>query len=275
MNSYAITGSSGFIGYEMKKRLGEPSLEIDIRKGSNILDINSLGHNIETQPIDIFYHFAAYSKIAECIKNPKLPHINNATGTHEVLEFCRQNEIKKIVYTSSSRVLSEEENPYTASKKYTEHLLEAYRQCYGIDYIIIRPSAVYSEQEDLTTRFITNWVKQAVEGKPLVIYGNKEKTLDFTYVGDFIDGVELLVESWETTKNKSYDISGEDSRTLVEVYEIIKDITKTKSPLVFEKPEIAQPQKVKLDISAMKKLGYQPKVKLEEGIKKIYYARQR
>jgi len=270
---YAITGSCGLIGQKLKKRLDdcghECVMEVDVRKGSNVLNINSTILNQTTQKIDIFFHLAAHCKINEGTNHPSLPHKNNCQGTYQALEFCRKNNIKKFVYMSSSRVLSPEENPYTASKKYGENLCKAYYQCYGIEYIIIRPSTVYSEGHDLTRRLLTNWVINAMTGKPLEIYGDENKALDFTHIDDFVDGVMLLLFKWEVTHGDSYDISGDDYRTLVEVYtEIIKQ-TGSKSELVYTEPEVAQPQNVSINIDKMKKLGYNPKIKLEEGIKRM------
>lgn len=261
-----MSGSAGLIGSKLKERLdqlNECVMEIDMRKGSNVLNLDSIRLTPSTQHTDIFFHLAAHCKINEGTMNPELPHINNCQGIHQVLEFCRKNNIKKIVYMSSSRVLSKEQNPYTASKMYGEWLCEAYRQCYGIEYLIIRPSTVYGEHHDLTTRLITNWAINSLTGKPLEIYGDENKTLDFTHVDDFVDGIECLLNHWNKSKNDAYDICGNDCRNLVDVAKLFGRIPK------FSKPEIAQPQQVKINISKIKKFGYKPKIKLEEGIKRL------
>jgi len=275
---YIITGSSGLIGSKLKERLDKDNeciMEIDNRKGSNVLNINSIRLTPSTQSTDIFFHLAAACKINECIQYPELAHINNCNGVFEALEFCRMNNIKKFVYMSSSRVLSPEENPYTASKKYGEALCEAYKQCYGVDYIIIRPSTVYDECHDLTTRLITKWVINALSNKPLYIYGDENKTLDFTHVDDFVDGIFCLLNNWDKAKNTSYDICGDDCRKLVDVADLIrKEIDKYKPEnkffeVILEEPERAQPQNVKIDITKIKSFGYSPKIKIEEGIDRL------
>jgi len=270
---YIMSGSRGLIGEKLKQRLDDRGdkciLEIDQRAGSNILSLNSYQLTPTTQHTDIFFHLGAFCKISETVKNPRLSHYNNACGTFEALEFCRKNNIKKFVYMSSSRILSKEKNPYTASKMYGEYLCEAYRQCYGIEYIIIRPSTVYGEHHDLTTRLITKWIISALKDELLKIFGDEKKTLDFTHVKDFVDGVELLIIQWEKTKNDAYDICGDDCRILVDVGEEIIKQTNSKSNIVFEKPEKAQPQKVKVDISKIKGFGYNPKIKIEEGIGRL------
>ena len=266
---YIITGSSGLIGSKLKERLDkkhECVMEIDARKGSNLLSLNSIRLTPATQKTDVFFHLAAHCKISEGTENPELPHLNNTNGTYNALEFCRKNDIKKFVYMSSSRVLSKEQNPYTASKMYGENLCEAHKQCYGLEYLIIRPSTVYGEGHDLTTRLITNWTINALTGKDLEIYGDEEKTLDFTHVDDFVDGIELLINNWGKAKNQSFDICGDDCRKLSDVAKYIFH----KEP-IFKDPEIAQPQKVKVDIDKMREFGFNPKIKLEEGVERLIH----
>ena len=269
---YIITGSAGLIGSKLKERLDKDNeciMEIDQRLGSNVLSLNSIRLTQKTQKTDIFFHLAAHCKINEGTLNPELPHLNNADGTFQALEFCRVNNIKKFVYMSSSRTLSPEENPYTASKKYGEHLCEAYRQCYGIEYLIIRPSTVYGEHHDLTTRLITKWVINAMTGKTLEIYGDENKTLDFTHVDDFVDGIFCLLDNWEESKNTYYDICGDDCRKLVDVAKLISGYIEGEFTVLMKEPEIAQPQNVKIDISKLRRFGYDPKIKLNEGLKRL------
>ncbi len=269
---YIISGSRGLIGEKLKQRLDknhECIMEIDQRLGSNTLSLASYQLTPSTQATDIFFHLAAFCKINETIKEPSLAHFNNAYGTFQALEFCRKNDIKKFVYFSSSRILSKERNPYVASKVYGEELCKAYHECYDIEYLIIRPSTVYGEHHDLTTRLITKWVINALSDKSLILYGDAKKTLDFTHVDDFVDGIKLLIDNWGKSKNDTYDICGDDHKRLSEVAVIIEKQLGRYVDIKLEEPEIAQPQSVKIDISKMKKFGYEPKIKLKEGIKRL------
>ena len=270
---FIMSGSRGLIGECLMKRLikenHECIMEIDQRCGSNILSLAAYQLTPETQATDIFFHLGAFCKINETIKEPSLAHFNNAYGSFQCLEFCRKNDIKKFVYFSSSRILSPERNPYVASKIYGEELCKAYCECYGIEFIIIRPSTVYGEHHDLTTRLITKWVINAMSDEPLILYGNDEKTLDFTHVSDFVDGIMLLVSKWEKSKNDAYDICGNDQRRLTEVVAIIEKQLGRYIDIDVQDAEMAQPQSVKIDISKIKKFGYKPKIKLEEGIKRL------
>lgn len=274
--NYIITGNSGLIGTYLKKSLDKKHnciLQIDQREGFNVLSLDGVKLNPKTQKTDILYHLAAHCKIQEGIDYPQLPHINNADGIHKVMEFCRKNNIPKIVAFSSSRVLSENENPYTASKKYLENLVKGYTECYGIEHIIIRPSTVYGPIHDVTSRLLTTWCIKAIREEKLPLYGDANKTLDFTHVNDFVDGINLLVDNWDKTKNKAYNVSGNEEVKLVDVANMIFKAVghnwTVPQIINFLPPEIAQPQRVNVDTSEIRKLGYKPKVKLEDGIKEM------
>ena len=261
---FILTGHKGLIGsflLERLKQLGhKPVLLVDIRDGKNILDIGKIELK---EPADLFIHLAAFCKINKTIENPDSAFENNVLGAFNVFEFCRKNKIPKIIFASSSRILKEEKNPYTASKIYGEELCKAYQQCYGIDYVIARPSTVYGPFDDKTRRLVDIFIRNAMQGKELKIYGDENKTLDFTYVDDFVDGFLLAMNQ----KNKEFDIgSGEETKVDRVAELIIKCVGNGEK--IFTEKEIAQPQNVEIDISKISELGFKPKISVEEGIKR-------
>lgn len=261
-----MTGHKGLIGSFLLKRLEERGdkavLLVDKREGENIIDMEKFSLN---EPADIFIHLASFCKINKTIENPELAFKNNVLGIHKVLEFCRKNKIPKIIFTSSSRILSKEKNPYTASKIYAEELIKAYSQCYGIEYAIIRPSTVYGPFNDKTKRLMDIFILNALRGEELKIYGDKNKTLDFTYIDDFIDGFLLAMKQ----KNQEFNISSGKATKVEYVADLIIKLA-GKGVKNFYPAEIAQPQEVELDIEKIKNLGFSPKVSIEEGIKRTF-----
>jgi UDP-glucose 4-epimerase len=263
----AMTGHEGLIGSCLREKLekeGHKFVLLIDQRSNNTLD--SLKNLRIADKIDLFIHAAAHCKINQDIENPELAHINNAEGTFHALEFCRKNKIPKILFFSSSRTLSKEKNPYTASKIYGEELCKGYQQCYGIDYLIIRPSTVYGPFWDLTGRLIHIYITNALEGKDLIVYGDpKTKTLDFTYIDDFISGVMLAMNGpW----NKEYDISGGGEYNVYNLAEFIIKNTNSKSKIQVLEAEKAQPQIVRVDISGINGLGYRPEYSVERGVLK-------
>lgn len=263
--NFIMTGHKGLIGSflleKLKKEGHKPILLIDLREGQNIIDLDKIELK---EKVDIMIHLAAFCKINKAIANPDFAFENNVLGTYKVLEFCRKNNIPKIVYTSSSRVLEDEKNPYTASKIYGEELCKGYCDCYNINYVIIRPSTVYGPFNDKTARLVDIFIRNALENKELQIFGDKSKTLDFTYINDFIAGFILAMEQ----KNKEFDIATGKGTRLIDVAEMIIKYLGSKSKIVFLPSEKAQPQNVELDIRAMKEIGYSPKISIEDGLRR-------
>ena len=264
---FVMTGHKGLIGDSLLKRLKdeghEPVLLVDKRE--SFRDIIHMDEYKLDEPADVMIHLASFCKINKCIKNPELPFKNNVIGSYKVLEFCRENEIPKIVFTSSSRVLAEEKNYYTASKFYAEEAVKGCSQCYGMDYTIVRPSTVYGPFNDLSKRLIDIFSLNALQGKELQIYGDEDKTLDFTYVDDFVDGFMLAMN--ET--NKEFNISYGEPVRVSDVADLIIDLNGGGKKGFYPR-EAAQPQQIDLGISAITNLGFEPKVNIYEGVRKTF-----
>ena len=264
---FVMTGHRGLIGSSLLQRLvdrGDAAADlIDSREGGDILKIND---RKDAGQVDMMIHLASFCKINKIVKEPRLSFRNNVAGTEEVLEYCRERNIPKIVFTSTSRILSPEKNPYTAGKIYGEELCRGYSGAYGIDHVIIRPSTVYGPFNDKTKRLTDIFIINALTGKPLIINGDKNKTLDFTYVDDFVDATLLAIEQ----KNESYDVSGGEEVNVTDLANYIIKLNGGAGSIIYEPAEVAQPQKVKLDISKIRSLGYEPKVSLEDGIRRCY-----
>ena len=263
---FVMTGHKGLIGSsllsELLKEKHEPILLLDKKDGRNILDIENFSLR---KSADLMIHIAAYCKINKSIENPYLVFDNNVLGTYKVLEFCRKNKVPKIIFTSSSRIISPEKNPYTASKIYGEELIKGYSQSYGLEWVIVRPSTVYGPFDDQTSRLVDIFILNALKGKELKIFGDKNKTLDFTYINDFVDGFMLAINE----KNKEFDISSGIETKVNYVADLIINLA-GKGYKSFYPQEIAQPQQVKIDFSNIKKLGFEPKIGVEEGIKRTF-----
>lgn len=264
--NFIMTGHKGLIGtfllQKLKERGDKPVLLIDKRDGQNT---NTLDRYPLRERADVFIHLAALCKINKSIEDPQPTFENNVLGMYKVMEFCRKNKIPKVVFTSSSRILSKEKNPYTASKIYGEELLKGYSHSYGIKYVIIRPSTVYGPFNDLTKRLIDIFILNALKGEELKIFGDENKTLDFTYIDDFIDGFLIAMEQ----KNQEFNIASGESSNVSAVADQIITLA-DKGHKTFHKAEIAQPQEVILDIAPIKALGYAPRVSIEEGVKKTF-----
>jgi UDP-glucose 4-epimerase len=227
---FLIFGDQGLIGTEIKKQIKGEFVGVDKNTDS-----------IPAGQFDCIIHLAANCIIREVIENPEFAR-DNVLITHEIFELAREKNIKKIVYFSSSRVLNSELNPYSASKLYGENLCKAYKDCYGIDYIIIRPETVWS-MEDKHKRVITAWIEAAKQNKDIVIYGNKDKELSPIHVESFVkEFIPILNNFVEGKEHKNiYGIAGMPINVM-ELIEKIKKHFDSKSHVVMMKAEKTQPQ---------------------------------
>ena len=240
--NYVLTGSCGLIGSSLHKRLearGDKAVGlIDMRGKPHYADIREMGDWHTKAQIDIMYHLASFCKINESIKFPEKAFEHNVRGTYEVMRFCCRHNIPKIVFTSSTRVLYAEKNPYTASKVYGEEIVKSHE----MEYVIIRPSTVYGPHWDETKRLIRIWITAAIRGEELKIFGDENKTLDFTYIDDFID---VFLQA-STYTNKEFNIGSGKETLLRDVAQYIIDIV-GKGSIGYYPAEKLQPQNVVID----------------------------
>jgi UDP-glucose 4-epimerase len=243
--NFVLTGHKGLIGSALLERLivegHTPVGLVDLRATPSI-DIRNLHVCAPTGPVDIVYHLASFCKIRDCIDDPRKAFEHNARGTHSVMEFCAKHNVPKVVFTSSTRVLYPERNAYTASKIYGEELVQSYE---GIDWVIVRPSTVYGPFDDKTKRITHEFITRALKNEDLIIYGDRNKTLDFTYIDDFIDA--LLKASKET--NRVFNVGAGRGIRVSDVAHLITTLAGSKSKVIFKEAEKLQPQNVQIDSS--------------------------
>jgi len=291
-----VTGSSGTIGTRLCEKLlekGHDVIGVDwkpnkwqpaldkITTNIDLRDEKALNANRSSLTADIVVHLAANARVYDLVVQPELARDNMLT-TFNVLEWARKNGIKKFVFASSREtygnsgadVYSEDmvrvencESAYTASKITGEALVEAYKRCYGIDAIIVRFSNVYGMYDD-SDRVVPLFIRRTRKNEPLTVFG-KDKSLDFTYIDDTIQGIILLLEKFETVKNDTYNIAFGEAHTIVELAELIRKLTGSTSTITLRPSRTGEVTRYTADISkAKKKMGYDPKVAFAEGVQK-------
>jgi UDP-glucose 4-epimerase len=233
---YLIFGDEGLIGTELKNQLFYYD---GVEKGKPIPD----------KEYDCIIHLAANCIIRDVILNPELAK-ENVDATYKIFEYARQNNIRKIVYFSSSRVTHQESNPYISSKVFGESLCKAYYDAYGIDYIIIRPETVWSKG-DKHKRVITAWIEAAKANEEIMVFGNKRKILSPIHVSSFVQVFLKILNNFMKGLNEQriYSISGRP-RTAEDIIKTIKEAYNSDSKVFYGSPELTQPQEqTKSDIS--------------------------
>lgn len=154
---------------------------------------------------------------------------------------------------------------YDEAKRFAEAMIYVYHNKFKVDTAIVRIFNTYGPRMDRDDgRVVSNLIVQALAGKPLTIYGDGTQTRSFCYVSDLIRGFIALIESGE---EGPINIGNDGEFTILELAEIVKELTKSKSEIIFKPLPGDDPLQRKPDITlAEKKLNWSPTVQLREGL---------
>lgn len=233
--------------------------------------------------IDVVVHFAANTGVAPSVENPRMDCMANVIGTFNYLEAARQQAVKRFVFASSGAPVGEvhppihEElpahpvSPYGASKLAGEGYCSAYFRTYGLETVALRFGNVYGPGSLHKSSVVAKFIKLALEGKVLEIYGDGSQTRDFIYIDDLIDAV------WKAAHVKSaageiFQIATNSETSLSEMVESLKEVLLAADIKV---PEIRYAEKRLGDVmrnfsdtsKAKETLEWKVKVDLETGLK--------
>ncbi|WP_456418757.1 NAD-dependent epimerase/dehydratase family protein [Methanocaldococcus infernus] len=304
-----VTGSAGFIGFHLSKYLLEnydvnvigidnlnnyynPLLK---EKRNEILksyedysfikldfsDWDTLFKSLKDKEIDLIVHLGAQAGVRYSLRNPWAYIKSNDMGTLNIFELARRLDIEKVVYASSSSVyggnkkipFSEEDRVdkpislYAATKRANELMSYTYHHLYGIKMIGLRFFTVYGEYGRPDMAF-WKFTKNILLEKPIEVYNYGKMERDFTYISDVVDGIIKSIE-----KDFNYEIFnlGNDNPVNLEYAISLMEKYLGKKAIKDYKP--IQPGDVERTWADLRKsrelLGYDPKVKIEEGLKRF------
>ena len=209
----------------------------------------------------------------------------NTVGTWNMCELVLKNEAR-LSFASTSEVYGDpqvspqDENyrgnvsitgpraVYDEAKRFGETIVSTFVRKKGLNGRITRIFNTYGPKMNMGEgRAVVNFIKQALTGKPITIYGDGKQTRSFCYINDQIAGQVLAME--KGASGEVFNIGNNDEITILEFAEIIKKLTKSKSKIVFEQLPKDDPRQRRPDISKAKKnLNWEPKISLEEGLLK-------
>lgn len=304
--NFLVTGGAGFIGSHVCERLllsGHAVWAFDDLnafydpqlKRRNLRQIQSLAKPfvfvqgdlterraldelLEQAKFDQIIHLAARAGVRPSLEEPALCQRVNVEGTANLLEAARLAGVRKFVLASSSSVygvnakvpFAESDpvfsaiSPYAASKLAAEALGHVYHHVYGLDVVLLRFFTVYGPRQrpDLA---IYKFAKLIRAGQPIPVFGDGSTARDYTYISDILDGIMAC-----TRKEFGYDIFNLGESQTVKLNRLIEllEAALGKKAAIARQP--LQPGDVPLtcaDISkARQRLGYEPRVPIEEGI---------
>ena len=235
--------------------------------------------------VDYVFHLAALIEVQTSLKEPQLTDEINVQGTLNILEAARDADVKRIVYASSCAVygepkflpVSEEHptaplSPYGASKLAAEAYCIAYHHTYGLKTVALRYFNVYGPRQfrGPYSGVITIFLERALQGKPLIIYGDGKQTRDFVYVKDVVDAC-ILAASKQTAIGHAINVGTGKETSIIELADIIKRLTGASVPIKHDPPLKGDIRKSVSDTrKAERLLGYKPEFTLAKGLKETY-----
>lgn len=306
-----ITGGAGFVGSNLTRYLLEQgrcqvTVYDNLSSGSkatldkaiadsgqndslkfvqaDILDFESLSRAMAGH--DVVVHLAAHTQVRESIKNPE-PHLAvNSTGTFNVIEAARQQNVDKFVFASSNAAVGEQIppinetmipkplSPYGAVKLYGEALCSAYHCCYGLKTASLRFANVYGPYSDHKTSVIAKFLKRIKEDKGLEIYGDGLQTRDFVHASDISQAIHLVIthnNSGLSTWGEVFQIASGTETSIIDLAKMLISFTnRSEQDISFTDPMKGEIRKNFSDISkANKILGYSPQMKLDTQLKML------
>jgi dTDP-glucose 4,6-dehydratase len=301
MPTAVVTGGAGFLGSHLCDYLVEQGFRvvcIDNLDTGSLQNVEHLrGENFEfvnhdvTEylevggEVDFVYHLAALASPIDYLRMPLHSLKVGSYGTHHALGLAKWKRARFLL-ASTSEVYGDPQvhpqpetywgnvNPigprgvYDEAKRYGEALTMAYHGQQGVNTAIARIFNTYGPRmRPNDGRAVPTFVRQALEGKPLTVFGDGTQTRSFCYVDDLIRGLVALAQADE---HLPVNLGNPREFTLSELAETVLRITGSKSEVVHEALPIDDPQVRQPDITRAKQLlGWEPEVQLEEGLRRM------
>lgn len=233
--------------------------------------------------IDFVVHLASPASPVDYLELPIQTLKVNSLGTHNTLGLAAAKNAKYLL-ASTSEVYGDPEvhpqteaywgnvNPigprgvYDEAKRFAEAITMAYHKMHGLDTRIIRIFNCYGPRLRLDDgRVVSNFIRQALEKEPLTVYGDGSQTRSFQYVSDLVDGI---VRTMNSDYHQPINLGNPQEKTVAEIAQIIKELTNTRSEIVYKELPIDDPRRRLPDITRAKEvLGWNPKTELLDGLK--------
>jgi dTDP-glucose 4,6-dehydratase len=299
--SAVVTGGAGFLGSHLCEHLleqGHRVLCVDNLESSSLDNVDHLRDDAFTflnhdviepiqidEGVDFVFHLAALASPIDYMRQPLHSLKTGSYGTHHALGLAKWKRARFLL-ASSSEIYGDPQvhpqpetywghvNPigprgvYDEAKRYAEALTMAYHRQQGVNTAIVRIFNTYGPRmRAYDGRAIPTFMRQALENKPLTVFGQGSQTRSFCYVDDLVRGIYLLATSEE---HLPVNLGNPREFTILDLAETVIRVTESSSEIVFEALPVDDPQIRQPDITRAKQLlGWEPEIQLEDGLRKM------
>lgn len=296
--NFLITGAAGFLGSALANHLARQGHQVrgldDLSTGDPgalFADVHFTRGDVNDRPklwtllqeVDCVYHLAARVSVPESILYPREYNAVNVGGTVSLMEAMRDVGVRRVVLISSGAIygdkgkqpLSEQAipnpgSPYAVSKLASEYYVHTIGRLWGIETVSLRVFNAYGPGQRLPASHppvIPNFLRQAVRGGTIVIHGDGNHTRDYVFLDDVVRAM-VAAATAPDIHEQAINIGSGTETSARRLAWIIKELTSSQAEVIYNPRSDAGVSRMCADLSlAADKLGYQPRVSLEAGLK--------
>lgn len=307
MRNIMVTGGAGFIGsnfarmmlakypdyhitvYDKMTYAGNPDNIADLQNNprfffvrGDITDQEKVDDTVRQLNIDTIVNFAAESHVDRSIEEPGGFIQTNVFGVYVLLEAARKFGIERMVQVSTDEVYGavlegssvetdhlEPRSPYSAAKAGGELLAMSYFTTYGLPVMVTRGSNTYGPYQ-YPEKMLPLFISNALEDKPIPVYGDGKYVRDWMYVVDHCEGIDFVLHHGQP--GEAYNVgysggTGHDIYNIDVTYMVLDLLNKPRTLIHFVQDRPGHDKRYSLDIGKMRSLGWEPRYDLAEGLK--------
>ena len=298
-----LAGGAGFLGSHLAEALVERGDYVVILDNlssglaANISGINKQVTFINAdvsayktdETFDLVMNLASRASRKEWESFPVEVAKSNAFGTDNLISIALRSKAKFLLASTSEiygnpdivptpesyigRVSSTgSRSPYDEGKRFAEALVKSYESQYALDSIIIRFFNTYGPRMrggDLYGRVIDRFLQQAMNNKPLTVYGSGMQTRSFTYVSDTVSAILKIIDNWKT--GEVYNVGSDNETKIIDLARKIIKVTGSKSTIIQKEMPPDDPLRRAADVSKIKRMGWRQEISLEKGLPLMIY----
>ena len=272
-----ITGHKGFIGKKILDKLQKTGYNIrgiDLKDGEDIL------HCLPDENFDYVFHLAACPRVEYSVQHPSYTMKQNVLVTSALLEWAKDHGVKRVIFSSSSAVMGDGDgipkSPYGLHKLMNEMECRLYSELYGLDTVCLRYFNAYSEDQEFGGAYSTAicaWIEMIRQGKPLRIDGDGEQTRDLVHVEDIAEANIFCMNYEGRFDGKWLNVGSGKAVSMNYIKNFIDQYNNVKwnhAPA-----RLGDVRHTLADISELQKLGWEPKVSIDEGLARCFKKEQK
>lgn len=307
MATHLVTGGAGFIGSSIAEALlakGERVRILDDFSSGRRQNLESLEGNVEiiegtitdaetvtraVKGVEVVFHQAAIPSVARSVENP-IPSLHvNVTGTTTVLDAARRERVKRVVFAASSSAYGDTPtlpkietmvpaplSPYAVSKLTCEQLMTVFARLYGLETLSLRYFNVFGPRQDPNSQYaavIPNFIKAAMRRERPQVFGDGEQTRDFCFIENTVDANLLAAASSKKLSGEVVNIACGERISLNTLLSEIGKVAGTKLEADYHPARQGDVRDSLASIEAARTLlGYEPKVRVAEGLARTFAA---